>query len=243
MAQAGSFLPASHCRLKPLDRIFTRIGASDNLSAGKSTFMLEMSETASLLRHSTADSLILLDEVGRGTATFDGLSLAWAILSHIVEKIGCLCLFATHYHELTQITGLHPEVRNFCVSVHEEQGQVVFLHKLKRGSADRSYGIHVARLAGVPEPVLKHAQKVLMELEATKTSVIGLDTESKRLVVKGKQKSLFQSENPKVSALAKKILDINPDKMTPVEALHAMYALKDFANAEVKRLENQTDNR
>ncbi|MBW7875709.1 MAG: DNA mismatch repair protein MutS [Candidatus Cloacimonetes bacterium] len=243
MAQAGSFVPASRFCMKPLDRIFTRIGASDNLSAGKSTFMMEMSETASLLRQATPDSLILLDEVGRGTSTFDGLSLAWAILSHIVKEIGCLSLFATHYHELTQITGLHPEVRNLCVSVHEEKGQVVFLHKIKRGSADRSYGIHVARLAGVPEPVLKHAQKVLLELEATKTSVIGLDTESKRLVVKGKQKTLFQADSVKPSPLIQRVLDLNPDKMTPVEALHALYALKDFAHAELKRLENEDHNR
>jgi DNA mismatch repair protein MutS len=165
MAQMGSFVPARSARIGLLDRIFTRVGASDELSRAQSTFMVEMTEAANILNNATARSLVILDEIGRGTSTYDGLSLAWAITEHLHGQVGCRTLFATHYHELAQLAGQLPGLRNYNVLVREWQDEIVFLHKIAPGSADKSYGIHVARLAGVPEEVLARAREVLTELE------------------------------------------------------------------------------
>jgi DNA mismatch repair protein MutS len=165
MAQLGSFLPAKSARVGLTDRIFTRVGASDELSRGQSTFMVEMTEAANILNNATPRSLVILDEIGRGTSTYDGVSLAWAITEFLHHQIGCRSLFATHYHELAQLAETLPNLRNYNVLVREWQEDIVFLHKIAAGSADKSYGIHVARLAGVPTDVLNRANEVLAQLE------------------------------------------------------------------------------
>jgi DNA mismatch repair protein MutS len=166
LAQMGSFVPAKRMRLGIVDRVFTRVGASDELSRGQSTFMVEMTEAANILNNATDRSLVILDEIGRGTSTYDGVSLAWAITEYLHSQVGCRALFATHYHELAQLAETLPGLRNYNVQVREWQDDVVFLHKIAAGSADKSYGIHVARLAGVPADVLNRAQEVLADLEA-----------------------------------------------------------------------------
>jgi DNA mismatch repair protein MutS len=166
MAHIGSFVPARQARIGIADRIFTRVGASDELTRGRSTFMVEMTEAANILNNATDRSLVILDEIGRGTSTYDGVSLAWAITEYLHDQIGCRTLFATHYHELAQLASKLPGLRNYNVLVQECEGQVVFLHQIAAGSADKSYGIHVARLAGVPEEVLERANEVLADLEA-----------------------------------------------------------------------------
>ncbi len=165
LAHTGSFIPATTARIDLIDRIFTRIGASDDLARGQSTFMVEMSETANILNHATPRSLIILDEIGRGTSTFDGLSLAWSIVEHLHHQIGGKTLFATHYHELTELAGRLPRVKNFNVAVREWNDQIVFLRKIVAGGTDKSYGIQVARLAGIPKPVLERAKAILRNLE------------------------------------------------------------------------------
>ena len=165
MAQAGSFVPASYASLSLVDRIFTRVGAYDDLSAGQSTFMVEMTELATILGAASKDSLVLLDEVGRGTSTFDGLSLAWAISEFLHSHIKCKCVFATHYHQLTQLEGILPGVKNYSIAAKEEKGTITFLRTVVPGATDKSYGVHVARLAGVPEAVTKRADQILKEIE------------------------------------------------------------------------------
>jgi DNA mismatch repair protein MutS len=166
MAQMGSFVPARRAVIGVADRIFARVGASDELSRGQSTFMVEMTETARILNTATRRSLVILDEIGRGTSTYDGLSLAWSIVEHIHDSVGCRTLFATHYHELTDLEAQLPGVRNYNVAVKEWEDQVVFLHQIVPGAADKSYGIHVAQLAGVPRSVNERAREVLAWLEA-----------------------------------------------------------------------------
>ena len=165
MAQIGSFVPASAARVGVVDRIFTRVGASDNLVRGQSTFMVEMSETSAILHTATARSLVLLDEIGRGTATYDGVSIAWAVTEHLHEQVGCKTVFATHYHELTQLAEDLVALRNYNVAVREVGDQILFLHRLQPGGADRSYGIEVGRLAGLPASVIARARAVLAVLE------------------------------------------------------------------------------
>jgi DNA mismatch repair protein MutS len=165
LAQIGSFVPAKRARLGVVDRLFARVGATDELSRGQSTFMVEMTETANILNNATPRSLIILDEIGRGTSTFDGISLAWAITEHIHDAIGCRTLFATHYHELVELEKTKPRLRNANVAVSQNQGEIVFLHRIVSGGADQSYGIHVARLAGVPGLVLERAREILTFLE------------------------------------------------------------------------------
>lgn len=230
MAQMGSFVPAKSYNAMIFERIFTRVGASDDLAQGKSTFMVEMAETAYLLGNANPRSLVLLDEVGRGTATFDGLSLAWSVLEYILEDVNCLTLFATHYHELTGLQQLDSRVKNYCVSVLESGSEVLFLHKIKRGTADRSYGIHVAKLAGMPSKLIRRANSLLKELEASKSTVIGLDTKTKQLAVKAKQSS-FPGLSAPVEAngteTLEKLREINPDNLTPREALELLFELKE----------------
>jgi DNA mismatch repair protein MutS len=166
LAQIGSFVPCRRARIGVVDRLFTRVGASDNLVRGQSTFMVEMSETSAILHAATGRSLVLLDEIGRGTSTYDGVAIAWAVTECLHNSIGCKTIFATHYHELTQLTEELEHVRNFNVAVREVGDEIVFLHRLEPGGADRSYGIHVGRLAGLPAPVVTRAWQVLKLLEA-----------------------------------------------------------------------------
>jgi DNA mismatch repair protein MutS len=166
MAHLGSFVPAKSAKIGVADRIFTRVGASDELSRGLSTFMVEMTEAANILNNASSRSLVILDEIGRGTSTYDGVSLAWAITEHLHDAVGSRALFATHYHELAQLAESLPGLRNYNVRVRELDKDVIFLHKIAPGSAERSYGIHVARMAGVPETVIARAETVLAELEA-----------------------------------------------------------------------------
>jgi len=161
MAQIGSFVPAKSAKIGIVDRIFTRVGASDDLAAGQSTFMVEMSEVANILGNATSKSLLVLDEIGRGTSTYDGLSIAWAVIEYIGEKIGARTLFATHYHELTELEERIEGIKNYCISVEEKGEDIIFLRKILRGGADNSYGVQVARLAGIPDPVIHRAKEIL----------------------------------------------------------------------------------
>jgi DNA mismatch repair protein MutS len=198
-----------------VDRIFTRIGAQDEIHAGQSTFMVEMVETANILHHATPRSLLILDEIGRGTSTYDGVSIAWAVVEYIHNHPGrrAKTLFATHYHELTQLADLLPGVCNYNVAVSEADGQVVFLHKIVPGGADRSYGIHVGQLAGLPGPVVQRAGEILGQLEATSGKAVKLNPEAPR------QLALFPETNPLLDEL--KSLDINT--LSPIEALNKLF--------------------
>ena len=173
LAQTGSFVPAAAARLGLVDRIFTRIGASDDLARGQSTFMVEMTETANILNNATSRSLVILDEIGRGTSTFDGLSLAWSIVEHLHNVVGAKTLFATHYHELTELAARLPRVRNCNVAVREWNEQIVFLRQIVEGATDKSYGIQVARLAGVPKTVIDRAKEILSNLEESELTPEG----------------------------------------------------------------------
>jgi DNA mismatch repair protein MutS len=180
LAHTGSFVPAAGARIDLVDRIFTRIGASDDLTRGQSTFMVEMTETANILNNATPRSLIVLDEIGRGTSTFDGLSLAWSIVEHLHNQVGAKTLFATHYHELTELAQRLPRLKNFNVAVREWRDQIVFLRKIVEGGTDKSYGIHVARLAGVPNEVLERAKVILGNLEESELTPEGTVRQSPR---------------------------------------------------------------
>ncbi len=228
MAQAGSFVPAEEAAIGVVDRIFTRVGASDDLARGESTFMVEMIETANILHHATADSLVILDEVGRGTATFDGLSLAWAIVEYLHQHRCPKTLFATHYHELTELAGMLPRVVNRTLAVKEWQDQIVFLRRVVPGSADKSYGLHVARLAGIPGPVIARAQEVLANLEAQEYDLAGQPRlargERAPRVEGGGQLSLF---TPPEEVVAEVLRDLDLDRLSPLAALNLLYSLKD----------------
>jgi DNA mismatch repair protein MutS len=219
MAQIGSFVPADEAHIGLVDRIFTRIGAEDEISAGQSTFMVEMVETANLLNHATSRSLLVLDEVGRGTSTYDGISIAWAVVEHIHNHphLRCRTLFATHYHELTQLADLLPRVRNYNVAVAEEKDKVVFLRRIVPGGADRSYGIHVAQLAGLPKPVIRRAEQILEELEQEARA-----PGSGHKTLEVRQLPLFAVSNPVVDELQR--MDISA--MTPLEAISRLYELQ-----------------
>ncbi len=173
-AQMGGFVAAREARIGLCDRVFTRVGAGDNLAGGESTFMVEMRETAQILRYATARSLIILDEIGRGTSTYDGVSIAWAVAEHLHDVVGAKTLFATHYHELAALPATHPRVRNVSVAAREWKGEVVFLRKLVPGGASRSFGVEVARLAGLPQPVIDRAKAILRTLESDGGATVGL---------------------------------------------------------------------
>ena len=224
MAQIGSFVPAEEAHVGLVDRIFTRVGAQDDIATGRSTFMVEMEETANILNHATARSLIILDEIGRGTSTYDGLAIARAVVEYIHNSPrlnGAKTLFATHYHELTELEKLLPRVRNLNVAVSEEGERVVFLHKIVPGGADRSYGIHVARLAGLPRAILRRAEDVLQDLEAGGTK----DTRRKAMQqpVDAAQMQLPFSAGP--DPLREELRQLRPDEMSPIEALGLLYEL------------------
>ncbi len=218
MAQMGSFVPAASARIGLVDRIFTRIGAQDEIHAGQSTFMVEMVETANILHHATPRSLLVLDEIGRGTSTYDGVSIAWAVVEYIHNhpNLRSKTLFATHYHELTQLADLLPGVYNYNVAVSETDGKVVFLHKIVPGGADRSYGIHVGQLAGLPHPVVQRAGEILRQLEASSGKAVRISPDAPR------QMALFPETNPLLDEL--KGLDINA--LAPIEALNKLYEWK-----------------
>ncbi len=215
MAQMGSFVPAASARIGLVDRIFTRIGAQDEIHAGQSTFMVEMIETANILHHATARSLLILDEIGRGTSTYDGVSIAWSVIEYIHNhpQHRAHTLFATHYHELTQLSELLPGVRNYNVAVSEADGKVVFLHKIVPGGADRSYGIHVAQLAGIPRPVIQRANEILMQLETSSGKAVKINP------MAAQQMALFPETNPMLEELNE--LDVN--SLSPIEALNKLY--------------------
>ncbi len=218
LAHIGSYVPADRCVLGPLDRIFTRIGASDDLASGRSTFMVEMTEAAAILHHATANSLVLMDEIGRGTSTFDGMALAFAILRHLIDKNRCLTLFATHYFELTRLSHEYSELANVHLDAVEHNDRIVFLHAVEEGPANQSYGIQVAALAGIPNAVVRAARKQLREFE-------------QRAAVDPLQPDLFAQGDPEPSESAphpaiEQLASLDPDSLTPREALDALYALK-----------------
>jgi DNA mismatch repair protein MutS len=221
MAQMGSFVPADEARIGVVDRIFTRIGAQDEISAGQSTFMVEMVETANILHHATDRSLLILDEIGRGTSTYDGISIAWAVVEYIHNhpRLRAKTLFATHYHELTELAELLPRVRNYNVAVAEEGDNVVFLRKIVPGGADRSYGIHVAELAGLPKAVIGRAEEILRKLEEGSTRVPG-DVKSDS---SAQQLPLFRMASHPV---LEKLTELDLTTMTPLEALNKLYELQ-----------------
>jgi DNA mismatch repair protein MutS len=217
LAQMGGFVPARQAKIGLVDRIFTRVGASDELSRAQSTFMVEMTEAANILNNATPRSLVILDEIGRGTSTYDGVSLAWGITEYLHDNIGCRTLFATHYHELAQLAERLPGLRNCNVLVHEESDGIIFLHKIAPGSADKSYGIHVAQRAGVPAEVLIRAREVLAELEAHHVNAPNRPGRIRRPRVV--QRSLFANmEDPVLQAL--RAFDLN--KATPEEVVAAV---------------------
>ena len=230
MAQAGSFVPATFASLSLVDRVFTRVGAYDDLSAGQSTFMVEMTELATILAAATKDSLVLLDEVGRGTSTFDGLSLAWAISEYLHNHIKCRSVFATHYHQLTQLEGLLPGVRNYSIAVKEEKGAITFLRTVVPGATDKSYGVHVARLAGVPEAVTRRADEILKEIE--KEAVIEPHSKNKSQKRSSRYTQLIFFESPgegekilaepRLDPILEEIMGLDLDSLTPREALNRL---------------------
>ena len=218
MAQIGSFVPAKSAHIGVVDRIFTRIGASDDLSMGKSTFMVEMSEVAEILRHATARSLLILDEIGRGTSTFDGMAIARAVLEYVTDKkrLGAKTLFATHYHELTGIERELSGVKNYNIAVKKRGGDIVFLRRIVPGAADDSYGVEVAKLAGLPEKVVSRARQLLRDLEN------GAPVRTVE-VAASDQISITSMEN---DALRKRLEAMNVETMTPIEAMNALFELK-----------------
>ena len=226
MAHCGSFVPAAKAAIPQLDRVFTRIGAADDLARGESTFMVEMTETANILLHATPDSLVVLDEVGRGTATFDGLSLAWAIVEHLHETVRAKTLFATHYHELTELAAMLPHLRNLSIAVREWRDQIVFLHRVVPGTADKSYGLHVGRLAGVPESVIQRAGEVLGNLEAQ-----ALDPQGKPKLGEGAQVAETAADQLRLFArpedvVAQLLRELDLERLTPIAALNLLETLK-----------------
>jgi DNA mismatch repair protein MutS len=224
MAQAGSFIPAASAQVGMVDKVFTRIGAHDDISKGQSTFMVEMNETADILNNLTARSLIILDEIGRGTSTYDGLSLAWALAEHF-EKTKARALFATHFHELTALADGHPGVKNYNVAVKEWKDEIVFLHKIVPGGTDDSYGIYVAKLAGIPPAVIGRAKTILGQLE----SQTKLKEQLKGRAGREEQPSLYTQTPDALYGRLKSIIqaaDIN--RLTPLETLNKMQELKEL---------------
>ena len=238
LAQIGSFVPAESANIGIVDRIFTRVGASDDLASGQSTFMVEMTEVANILRNATDRSLLILDEIGRGTSTFDGLSIAWAVVEHISNKklLGAKTLFATHYHELTELEGKIDSVNNYCIAVKEKGDDIVFLRKIVKGGADKSYGIQVAKLAGVPESVINRAKEIVGELSdadiTTRVRDLTVQNQESKRKVKTKkyddvdlaQISLF--DTVKDDDVLKELEELEVSNMTPMDALNTIYRLQ-----------------
>ena len=230
MAQIGSFIPASEARIGIADRIFARVGASDELSKGQSTFMVEMTEAARILNSASERSLVILDEIGRGTSTYDGISLAWSMTEYLHDQIKARTLFATHYHELTELTQTLKQTSNWNVAVHEQDGEIVFLHKIVEGSANKSYGIHVARLAGVPDQIIQRANQILSTLEKDHIDASsGKTTIPPRLQKQASHQQLSLFGNATHPVLDE-IRDLNVDQMTPLAALEELYRIREQLN-------------
>jgi DNA mismatch repair protein MutS len=228
MAQAGSFVPARSAKLPIVDRLFARVGASDNIARGQSTFMVEMQETANILHSASARSLVILDEIGRGTATFDGLSLAWAVAEHLASNARARpkTIFATHYHELTDLADALPSVANFHVVVREWKDDIVFLRKVVPGRSDRSYGIHVARLAGLPPSVVARAREILNGLERDELSRGGKPSLSASGTDVNRQLGLFQAAPSEEDRIRLRLKGLDIDNLTPLQALSLLAELK-----------------
>ncbi|MGB6118215.1 MAG: DNA mismatch repair protein MutS, partial [Mesorhizobium sp.] len=230
LAQAGSYVPARAAEIGVVDRLFSRVGASDDLARGRSTFMVEMVETSAILNLAGERSLVILDEIGRGTATYDGLSIAWAAVEYLHETNRCRAIFATHFHEMTALAGKLARLHNVTMRVKEWEGDVVFLHEVGKGAADRSYGVQVAKLAGLPEPVVERARAVLAQLEAGETSGkasrLADDLPLFSAIVQREVAPKVAKVDPKAAALAEALAGLHPDEMTPKEALEAIYLLK-----------------
>ena len=237
MAQIGCFVPATTANIGIVDRIFTRVGASDDLASGQSTFMVEMNEVANSLRNATSNSLLILDEIGRGTSTFDGLSIAWAVIEHISNTriLGAKTLFATHYHELTELEGKINNVNNYCIAVKEQGDDIVFLRKIVKGGADKSYGIQVAKLAGVPDIVINRAKEIVEQLtdndiieKVQSISINPASTQKTKVKTYDEvdltQMSLF--DTVKDEDVIKELMDINISTLTPLDALNTLYQLQ-----------------
>ena len=235
--QIGSFVPAEKADICVVDRIFTRVGASDDLGSGQSTFMVEMNEVANILRNATPNSLLILDEIGRGTSTYDGLAIAWAVTEHISNRkiLGAKTLFATHYHELTELEGKMDNVNNYCIAVKENGDDIVFLRKIVKGGADKSYGIQVAKLAGVPDMVIDRAKEIVAELTDNditgKVQSIAKDNKSDKKVkvkhyddVDMDQMSLFDTVTDE--DVLKRLQEIDITTLTPMDALNTLYKLQ-----------------
>ena len=243
MAQIGSFIPAREASISPVDRVFTRVGASDDISTGQSTFMVEMKEVAYILENATSNSLVILDEIGRGTSTFDGLSIAQAVVEHICKHIHAKTLFATHYHELIPLEETYPKLKNYTVAVKEKGKDVAFLRRIIRGGADRSYGIHVAKLAGLPQSVLKRAEVILQSLETDHPGSddlsqrvgnvelqVGSSTNAGRMVMNNKPTmDSMDVGNLFTHSVVDSLLAVDVMSMTPIEALNTLYQLQEEA--------------
>ncbi|MCJ7934055.1 MAG: DNA mismatch repair protein MutS [Chryseobacterium sp.] len=227
LAQIGSFVPAKHAEIGLLDKIFTRVGATDNISAGESTFMVEMNEAANILNNISERSLILLDEIGRGTSTYDGVSIAWAIAEYLHQHPSqAKTLFATHYHELNEMTVNFERVKNFHVSIQENKGNIIFLRKLIPGGSEHSFGIHVAKLAGMPAKVVNRANEILKTLEASRTQGAGTSESIKRVTEENMQLSFFQLDDPVLENIREELTKIDINTLTPIEALMKLNAIK-----------------
>jgi DNA mismatch repair protein MutS len=231
LAQIGSFVPAESARIGLVDKIFTRVGASDNISLGESTFMVEMTEAADILNNVTPRSLVLFDELGRGTSTYDGISIAWAIVEHLHEhpKARARTLFATHYHELNEMEKSFKRIKNYNVSVREVDGKVIFLRKLERGGSEHSFGIHVADIAGMPKSIVKRANVILKQLEENNSggsAVTKPSVETINQSREGMQLSFFQLDDPVLCQIRDEILGLDINNLTPVEALNKLNDIK-----------------
>ena len=226
MAQIGCFVPAEYAKMGIVDKVFTRVGASDDLSMGQSTFMVEMNEVATILKNATPNSLVILDEIGRGTSTYDGLAIAWAVVEYMAdkEKIGCKTLFATHYHELTELEEKLDGVKNYSVAVKEKGENVIFLRKIVKGGTDESYGIHVAKLAGVPQPIIKRSNEILRTLER-KVKINAEQKENKKVVA-----GQLDMYNYKLADIAHELDKINLNELTPIDALNKLVKIKEKMN-------------
>jgi DNA mismatch repair protein MutS len=230
MAQMGSFVPAESASIGVVDKIFTRVGASDNISLGESTFMVEMNEAASILNNLSERSLVLFDELGRGTSTYDGISIAWAIVEYIHEQRGhAKTLFATHYHELNEMEESFQRIRNYNVSVREANGKVIFMRKLVRGGSEHSFGIHVAKLAGMPASIIQRANQILKDLESNTTTQNKAQVGGGKAIVSapgGMQLSFFQLDDPVLEQIRDEVKTLDINNLTPLEALNKLNEIK-----------------
>ena len=226
LAQIGCFVPAERARIGMVDKIFTRVGASDNISLGESTFMVEMTEASNILNNVTPRSLVLFDELGRGTSTYDGISIAWAIVEYLHEhsRAQARTLFATHYHELNEMEKNFPRIKNFNVSVKEVDGKIIFVRKLEKGGSEHSFGIHVAEIAGMPRSIVKRANIILKELEKDNSQVGSVGKAAVERLDQsreGVQLSFFQLDDPVLTQIRDEILGLDVNNLTPVEALNS----------------------